>query len=353
MDKLRNLSALLRLHLFEYIRDPLAAGFSFALPLFFLFSFGLTTSVSQSRISSLAIAGAQGAKRSADEVRNVLQVDPQLKTHEAPFADALQELKSKKVDAVVVVDDPVHLVVRSEGKSFGDWVSQKLELGFYRTEAGAYARPRITVETLNGGSRNQFDFIAPGLFALALLQLGLFGTGNQIIQARHSGMLRRLRCTPLTGAEIIGSHVLVRLAVAALQMLLLGLVAHAFFGFSVQNGLWRMVMASTTAALTLTLLGYVVGGIAPTMQSGAMILTMANFFMMFCGQVFFDLRGSTLGAVVTYLHPVSFAADSFRYVINGSQGSLPFWGNQLVVCAWGAGLFLIATRYFKYGMDKE
>ncbi|MGZ8284650.1 MAG: ABC transporter permease [Allosphingosinicella sp.] len=353
MAKPNHLWLLFKLQLTEYIRDPLAAGFSFALPFLFLVTFGITSTAAENRTSDVALVRpAAAAAADTALLESTLAAEPTLVVKPMAESDAMRALSDKSIDAVVVTGDPPSIVVRGEGKRFGDWLGQRLELGVYRTRAGTAGSFAIEVRPLAGAAkRTAFDFIAPGIFALALLQLGLFGTGNQILLARARGTFRRLRSTPLADRDIIGAHILVRLLIAVCQIAFLALAANLAFGLEFQGGLWRFVLVGVTGGVALSLLGYAIGGVAPTAQSGSMMIMLANFFMMFAGQVFFDMRGSTIGKIFTHINPVSSVADSFRYAVSGEAQALPFWTNQLIVCGWALVMFVVTIRFFKYSME--
>lgn len=351
MFRWRDLWALFQVNLREYLRDPLAAGFAFAFPLFFLVVFGVTSRTAEARLSDVAVVVAASDAAGAN-LAAILEREPSLRIRRvADGQAALDGLQAKDLDAVVELASEPSIVVRADGQRFGKWLSERIELGEHQARHPAAGIRPPPVRTLAGAQRNPFDFIAPGVFALALLQLGLYGTGNQVLAARSRGALRRLRLTPLSEQAIIGSHVLVRLLVAAAQIALLAGVARMMFGFEVQGGLGAILLASLTGALALTLMGYAIGGIAPTLQSGSMLLMLANFAMMFAGQVFFDLRQSLPGQVLSYLNPVSLVSDSFRFAITGEAQAHPFWMNQVFVCLWAAALLLITLKFFKHSMD--
>lgn len=351
MISMRRFFAVFKLQLYDYIRDPIAAGFSFAMPFLFLVTFGVAASTADSRISTIALVLPDNASAESMRAADVLDAEPTLRTLRMTDGQARQKLAAKDVEAIVVGGIPPQIVVRGEGERFATFLSQRLELGTYRQMVPDQSRVRPKVDILEGSARSTFEFIAPGLFALALLQLGLFGTGNQILQARSRGTLRRLKSTPLNSKEIIGAHLLVRMIIALVQMLTLALATELFFDLKIAAGLPYLIVAGVTAAITLSMLGYVMGGLAPTAQAGSMMIMVMNFYLMFCGQVFIDMRGNEIGKILTYLNPVSFAADSFRFAITGEFAALPFWTNQLIVVLWGMGLLLIALRFFKYQME--
>jgi len=124
-----------------------------------------------------------------------------------------------------------------------------------------------------------------------------------------------------------------------------------FFEVEFRQNIGYLIIASTTAAITFSMLGYMLGGIAPTQQSGSMIIMLVNFFLLFCGQIFFDARGSEVVEILSYLNPASYAADSFRFAVTGEVAPLSFFTNQLIVLGWAVLLLAFTLKFFKYHME--
>lgn len=353
MIRLPFLLANFKVQMREYLRDPAAAGFSFAMPFLFLVIFGLSSLAADARVTNVAVVTSEQAAEASERVLAALDTEAGIRPIEMDVEAARQSLFDKETEALIEVGEPTKIVVRAEDARFASFLSQRLELGVYRQVAGLESVGKPIIETLDGSTRNMFEFIAPGIFALALLQLGLLGTGNQILLARSRGVLRRLKSTPLSGNEIIGAHLLVRLVVAILQIVSLAIAMMLFFEIEFRQNFAYVLIASTTAAITFSTLGYMLGGFAPTQQAGSMIIMLVNFFLMFCGQIFFDVRGSGSVEILSYLNPVSYAADSFRFAVTGETAPLSFLMNQLIVIGWGAVFIFISLRYFNYHMESK
>ena len=58
------------------------------------------------------------------------------------------------------------------------------------------------------------DFLLPGILAMALMQLGFFGS-FQIVSLREQKVLKALGATPLPRSYVLGAEVLVRLLLVA------------------------------------------------------------------------------------------------------------------------------------------
>jgi ABC-2 type transport system permease protein len=85
-----------------------------------------------------------------------------------------------------------------------------------------------SVEVLDLGSRaERMDFLVPGVIALAVISTAFTGLAIGTGFERRYGALKRLGASPLPRAALLGAKGLAVLAVAALQVVLLSVVALA------------------------------------------------------------------------------------------------------------------------------
>src|SRR5688572_8270254 len=83
-------------------------------------------------------------------------------------------------------------------------------------------------------------FLMPGLLTTTLLSGALFGVALPLVQQRETGLLRRLRVTPVPSAAIAVAHSVTALLTGFLSIVVLMLLAKAIF---------KMQMAGSWLAL--------------------------------------------------------------------------------------------------------
>ena len=193
------------------------------------------------------------------------------------------------------------------------------------------------------------DFFVPGMLAMAIMQLGLYGTAQPIVQLRDQGVLRRLRATPLPSATILASQVALRLTIALLQaavILLLGMLA-----FQVPMlGNWLVLFGFVLlGALMFIALGYVIAAFSKNQESAAGISSILSFPLMFLSGLFFpiDFMPDFLKPVVQII-PLTYLADALRQVMVGSNPLHPLEVDASIIGVWMAACMLLALRFFKW-----
>jgi ABC-2 type transport system permease protein len=193
----------------------------------------------------------------------------------------------------------------------------------------------------------------PALLGMALLQLALFGTAVPLMAARARGSLLHLSMTPVPVTAIVLSHVLVRLGIAAVQLVMLLVIAKLGFGLEIQGNPGLLLLSCLLGALMLIATGFLLGGIAPSQQAGNYMVMLVNFPMLFLGNIFFDTSG--LGALdwLARLLPITYLSDLNRQLILGNDGRFSASLDWAVLAVSSILLIVLAVRTFRFSMDSR
>jgi ABC-2 type transport system permease protein len=193
------------------------------------------------------------------------------------------------------------------------------------------------------------DFFVPGMLAMAIMQLGLYGTAQPIVQLRDQGVLRRLSATPLPRATILASQVALRLTVALAQAAVI--VGLGMLAFQVPMlGSWLVLFGFVLlGGLMFISLGYVIAAFSKTQESAAGISSILSFPLMFLSGLFFpiDFMPDFLKPVVQII-PLTYLADALRQVMVASNPLHPLALDASIIAVWMAACMLLAVRFFKW-----
>lgn len=187
--------------------------------------------------------------------------------------------------------------------------------------------------------------VAPGVLALAVVSTAFTGQAIQTAFDRRYGVLRMLATTPVGTDGLLAGKALAISAVAAVQLVVLGLLA-ALMG-------WRpdpvgLLLAPVTGVLGVWVFVALALLVAGAMRAEA-VLAVANLvWVLLAGAGGLLLPGETLGgavaAIVQWL-PSGALGDAFRdQMAHGSVPVLPW----LVLLVWGAALSLAVLRTFRW-----
>jgi ABC-2 type transport system permease protein len=198
---------------------------------------------------------------------------------------------------------------------------------------------------------SEFTYIFPGLLALALLNLGIFGTANPLLRARDRGTLRHLAVTPVSTAMILQGQILLRLIIASSQLALLLIVGRLLFKVNVAGNNWTLFAFLFIGAVMLISMGYAIAGAAPSQEAGGVIILLVEFGLMFLGQVFVDFSSIPGLSTVVKLIPLTYLSDGCRQALLGVPGMFSLRADFAMLVAWTCFLLFAAIRTFRFDME--
>lgn len=343
-------------------RDRMALFWFLAFPIVFVLLFGTIFSddwtpsefpvglvadggeVAQGLASALGHTGAFSTHTGTeeDELEALRRGDRRLVIVLPPGADSLLA-QGEKVQVVLHYDQRQQAVNQVLISSVGE-ILQEME----RAMTG---RPRVFAvrpEAVQTTDLRGIDFLLPGVMAMALMQLGLFGS-LQVVGLRERKVLRQLHATPLSRPLLIASEVTVRLSMALIQAMLILTIGHLVFGVTVV-GSWLVVIGLVVLGAGMFVsLGYLLVSFAKSEEAGQGIVQLVQFPMMFLSGIFFpvDVMPDFLRPVMKAI-PLTYLADLLRQEITGWAALHAPATNFTVLGAWLAGSLVLAMRLFRW-----
>jgi len=196
---------------------------------------------------------------------------------------------------------------------------------------------------------NYIDFFVPGVIAVSLMQLGLFGALT-LVSLRERKILKRLGATPLPRRTLVLSQVVLRLGIAVLQTVVILVFGKLVFDVQLGNQILLMVAFILLGGLTFVAMGYMVAALARTEAAGNAIVQVLQFPMMFLSGVYFptDFAPDWLQPVIRVM-PLTYLGDALRQVmVEGSSKLFPLSLDALVLVGWLAVSLFVAFRFFRW-----
>lgn len=194
-------------------------------------------------------------------------------------------------------------------------------------------------------------FLLPGLIAVSIMQMGIYGLSYWLVDMRSRGTLKRFAVTPFKKSDIIGGVLASRLIIIILQAFLLSLLGLVVFraniNLSFVNLLFSLLFILLGGSIFL-LVGLIVAGFADTYEAAAPITATLALPMNFLAEIFYPL--SLLPESLQYLArllPMTYFAHALR-----SLYLEPFSFSLIaldlgVMSIWFFVLFAISVKHFR------
>ncbi len=192
-------------------------------------------------------------------------------------------------------------------------------------------------------------FYIPGMLALSVLWLGVFGTAPPLVELREQQILRRIGVTPLKRSTLLAAQIGWRFTTGILSAVLLigfGMIA---YGISAA-GSWLLLVASfVLGVFVFVALGFLLASLARSTEGVVGMGQMVMFPMMFLSGIFIPLEvlPAFLQSVAAVI-PLTYLGDSLQQTLLGAPGLHPLWVNFSVLGVWLAGLTALSMRCFRW-----
>ncbi|MGB9377164.1 MAG: ABC transporter permease [Mycobacteriales bacterium] len=236
------------------------------------------------------------------------------------------------------------------------------QLTFWRNPAAAIftgAFPvmfLVILGTLNRGSHIGFydsipanQYFVPAIISFSVMSACYTAVAMQLVNRRETGILKRMRATPLPAWVVIASQILNSLLVALLVGLLVGAIGVVFYGLQVFWARLPLVLfVMLLGGLALAALGILVGSLVPNADAAPGIVNFVFFPIVFLSGAFYAINpASTLARIMDWLPLRPFTLSMFR-LFDPRGGPLVDVRDLLVLAAWGIGAAVIAIRVFRW-----
>jgi ABC-2 type transport system permease protein len=206
----------------------------------------------------------------------------------------------------------------------------------------------IQPQTMQTENISNAAYFVPSILAMALMQLGVFAS-IPLVSQREKQILKRLAATPLSRITFVGSNVVMRLIIAALQTILIVGIGAWLFGVTIVGNVLVVVGFIALGALTFLAVGYIIAAWARTEETANAGTSIVQFPLMFLSGIFFPISfmPGWLQPVAAAM-PLTYLADALRQTMVGGAAYASLGVDALVLGAWMIICFLIAARFFRW-----
>lgn len=133
------------------------------------------------------------------------------------------------------------------------------------------------------------EFFIPGIIAMSVMTLSLFGTVNLNTELRQKGIIRKLSTTPITHTDWILSDILYQFIIAVVSTTAMLLVSYAVFKINLHLNAWLLAFILLDV-FAFVGIGMILTRFVKEAQSAAAAANAISFPMMFLSGSFFPIE---------------------------------------------------------------
>jgi ABC-2 type transport system permease protein len=341
-----------------YIRQREAIIWTFVFPLLVivLFSFVKFDGLGKMHLGVVNEAGSEGTPLLA-ALKNVKSFE----VTEGSKSVEVQELEKGERDIVLLIPSGFHdspdavltayadAEAKPQEAQLGSLILQRVldELTFSRTPH--MNRALVHLEPLKTRNLAYIDFLIPGVLAMSIMQMGIFGVAFSFVSLKKRGILRRLWVTPIRPVDFVAAQVATRVVVLLLQIALMIGVGILFLHLHFAGNLLSLFVVGLLGAVIFLGFGFAIAGISRSEDQVAPLANIISLPMMLLSGVFFS-RSNLPGFIhtITDFFPLTYLADGMRSIAIDGASLLQIGPQVIGLVVWGAIAVVIAIKMFRW-----
>jgi len=346
----------------QFFRDRTAVFFTFAFPIFFMLIFGLVFSGEEEVNYSIGLVKEEESV-AASMITEALKNVPIFDFSEGTLDDMLEALRSGDLRAVVVIPQDIAASLHEQQATdiilYYDQTqttSAQILLPVMRQVINEINRQmtqqpvllNLAEESIQSHNLRIIDYMVPGIVAMSVLFLGLFG-GLPLVEWREKKILKRLGAAPLNRATVIYSQITYRLVLSLLQAAIIIVIARFAFNVQVVGNWFLLLGILLLGTMTFISIGYLAVSRARTTEGAMPIIQVLQFPMMFLSGIFFpvemmpDFMRPILEAI-----PLTYLGDGLRQIMVDATPLYSMPVNFMVLGAWLVVSMILTIRLFSW-----
>jgi ABC-type multidrug transport system permease subunit len=329
----------------EFSREPEAIFWSFVFPILLFLVMGLAFRNRPSEVLPVAVVAGSGAEAVAAPLRASAELKPVVEDEAAAFRD----LRLGKVALAVIPDaeggveyrlDPS----RDESALARHLVDETLQQAAGRRDAVATRRTEVT----EPGSR-YIDFLIPGIVGLNLMNGGMWGVGFSLVDMRIKRLLKRLLATPMRRADLMASHMTIRLVFMFIEVSFLLAFGRWVLGVPVAGSWPAIFLIGAVGSLSFGGMALLLASRATRLETIMGLMNAVTMPMMVCSGVFFSVERfpERLQPLIRAL-PLTALIDALRAVVLEGAPLAAQAGRLALLGLWGGVSFVLGLRLFRW-----
>jgi ABC-2 type transport system permease protein len=183
-------------------------------------------------------------------------------------------------------------------------------------------------------------FFVPSMAMFGVLTTCYGNVVARVVLRRETGLLRRVRATPLPAAIVVGGLLANAVVVSALLVALVIAAGALLYGVAPPSDVVALIATVTVGGAAFCALGIAASTWVPNVDTADPVVFATLMPVAFVSGVFMPLRDGTLLARLAAALPV-------RHLVEAGAGRDP-WPHLAAVAAWGVAGTLVAVRRFRW-----
>jgi len=262
----------------------------------------------------------------------------------ATLEEGIQLVERHQLDMLI---EPASRKYWINDTSASGYIAERLLLGSDNnndSDSGAFNR-----ELVSGDEVRYVDWVLPGVLGMNMMFTCLFGVGYVVVRYRKSGVLKRLRATPLQALEFLTAQVVSRLWLVLATTLVIFVGTNLLLKFTMHGSYLTLALVMAIGAFSLITLGLLVAAQTASEELAGGLLNLFTWPMMMLSGVWFSLEGAhPFVQAIAKLLPLTHLVDAARAVMIDGASLLDIGWHVAFLLVFAAACLVLGAKLFHW-----
>lgn len=328
----------------EFIRDRSSLSWNILMPVLIVAGFSFAFSGEIGKQFKVGVINKASATTQAREFLNLKHIDfYAVNSTESEIKRATNKVLRHQVDMLLNAQTQQYWI---NTESPSGYLVEKILLN---SVSATNETHKFKKQIVTGKQVRYIDWVIPGILSMNMMFSALFGVGFVVVRYRKNGMLKRLKATPVTAFEYLGSQVASRI------ILIMVVTAFVFYGTNffvdfVMNGShFNLFLVFALGALSMISLGLIIAARITSEETAGGLLNLFSWPMMFFSGVWFSLEGAApIMQTIAEIFPLTHVTAAARAIMIDGANLLDISYHLIILTSQSVVFLLFGAWFFKW-----
>jgi ABC-2 type transport system permease protein len=208
-----------------------------------------------------------------------------------------------------------------------------------------------TSDTLGGVKVIQY--YVPGFVSYGVMSTCFNSLATSLVIRRESGLLKRVRLSPLPSWAMIAAICLNALIISAVQIIVLLVVGRVAYGVHLPHAVLALVVDLLVGVVCFTAVGVAVSTLIPNQEAAGPVVSIVFFVLLFLSGLWYPIQAHSALARISSFFPVRHMIVAVYAPFDPRRGSAWAWGDLGAMAVWAAVAVAVALRRWSWAPSRS
>ena len=275
------------------------------------------------------------------QMRSVNYVDYNLSDNTISKQQILDRIRFHQIDMLIDFDSGVFYL--NEQSTNAEILRSLVELSQYQSQIV------LNEKQVSGKAIRYVDWLVPGIIGMNMLFSCLFGVGYGIVRYRKTGVLKRLKATPISSFGFVSAQMVSRFIIVFITSIIVFVGTDVFINFMILGSYLNLLLLTGIAVLCMNSLGLLFASRLKSEELLSGIMDVVEFFVIMLSGVFFSLEGKPLlMRQISRFIPLTHYIEGARKIMLEGSNLLAIMPNLLSLSAITLVFLILAGILFRW-----